>query len=204
MTALKSNSPNETFTEGWSDKFHRHLSRRAAFLLNEDSPRGRALRRRFSRETPRLKKETGMGVERGKLKARRTHGKPIEEQTGPGSLFAVVIKTVTGKAPSSNCQCGQRASEMNLLGWRGCLDRLDIIVGWLAEEAGRMGIKVEPNMKAVVAQGIKMLQERGETLDLEVFQPLADAVDADPGLGDLIGKKWAELGFDSFFNPPSH
>jgi hypothetical protein len=63
--------------------------------------------------------------------------------------FPFFIKT------TPNCRCNARAKQMDAWGIDGCLERFDVIVGWLAEEASRRKIPfVAAAGRAIVRRAI--------------------------------------------------
>jgi hypothetical protein len=63
----------------------------------------------------------------------------------PGTLLASLIHQLTGKVPSNCVTCSERAKQMNEWGWLGCWRNRDVILCWLAEEAEKLGHKVDGN-----------------------------------------------------------
>jgi hypothetical protein len=64
--------------------------------------------------------------------------KAEEKFSGAGGELKKLLARV-GIHPSAGCQCLARAAEMDRIGPDACEERLDEIVGWLAEESGRRG-----------------------------------------------------------------
>jgi hypothetical protein len=58
---------------------------------------------------------------------------------GPGTILHRVFNSI-GIMAVENCPCMKRMAQMDQWGWSECLNRVDEIVGWLGEEAGRRGL----------------------------------------------------------------
>lgn len=58
---------------------------------------------------------------------------------GPGTELKKMLSKL-GIKPTKNCKCNQRAADMDRLGDKWCSENVDTIVGWLQEEATRLGI----------------------------------------------------------------
>lgn len=75
---------------------------------------------------------------------------------GPGTELKRLLAAWFGITSSKGCRCEARAHRMNLWGCEGCEQRLDTIVGWLKEEAGRRGLPfVRPAAVALVRAAIR-------------------------------------------------
>jgi hypothetical protein len=55
---------------------------------------------------------------------------------GPGTELKIALRRC-GIRPDLECHCDERALVMDLEGPEWCRNNLDVIVGWLAEEAAR-------------------------------------------------------------------
>jgi hypothetical protein len=55
---------------------------------------------------------------------------------GPGDELKSLL-SMLGFTERPGCKCGCHAKKMNALGCAWCRENLDIIVGWLADEAGK-------------------------------------------------------------------
>lgn len=65
---------------------------------------------------------------------------PPESKAGPGASLKWLL-SLAGIHSSPTCPCNARAAEMDSWGELGCLKRLPVIVGWLAEEAGKRKLR---------------------------------------------------------------
>jgi hypothetical protein len=61
---------------------------------------------------------------------------PATATTGPGTELKKLLRLV-GITATPTCPCNARAAQMDIWGADECQQRLDEIVGWLREEAGR-------------------------------------------------------------------
>ena len=59
---------------------------------------------------------------------------PLRLPAGPGTELKKLLRTV-GIVPTPGCSCNARAAEMDARGCDWCDKNLDLIVGWLREEA---------------------------------------------------------------------
>lgn len=57
---------------------------------------------------------------------------------GPGTELKKILSKL-GLKPKAGCKCQQRIQEMNSKGTDWCADNIDLIAGWLREEAQRSG-----------------------------------------------------------------
>lgn len=77
---------------------------------------------------------------------RSLYPKTLEEHPNhPGTILSKMIKSV-GIQMTDSCSCKRHALEMNEKGNDWCEENIDIIVGWLREEASRRGL---PFMDAI-------------------------------------------------------
>lgn len=71
---------------------------------------------------------------------RSLYPKTLEENPNhPGTILSKMIKSV-GIKITDNCSCRRHALEMNEKGNDWCEENIDIIVGWLKDEAKRRGL----------------------------------------------------------------
>jgi hypothetical protein len=63
---------------------------------------------------------------------------PPKFTTTPGGFLKWCIWKITGQIPG-NCQCNQRAKQMNAWGWSGCWKNRSTVLAWLAHEAAARG-----------------------------------------------------------------
>jgi hypothetical protein len=61
--------------------------------------------------------------------------KQTANAAGPGTELQRLIFQVTKLMPLITCNCGSRIAQMNAWGPDGCLENVEIIVGWLQSEA---------------------------------------------------------------------
>lgn len=59
--------------------------------------------------------------------------------SGPGTELKKLLKRI-GITASPNCSCNRRAAEMDARGIEWCEQNVQVIVGWLREEAGKRGL----------------------------------------------------------------
>lgn len=90
------------------------------------------------------------------IKLRSLFPKTLEENPNhPGTVLSKMIKSL-GIVISDNCQCKKHALEMNEKGNDWCEQNIDIIVGWLRDEAKRRGLPfVDTIGKLMVNRAIK-------------------------------------------------
>lgn len=62
-----------------------------------------------------------------------------------------------------NCKCGQRALTMDKLGTQWCRENIDLITGWLADEASRRKI---PYTKALIKTVVNTAISRAEAKEM--------------------------------------
>lgn len=87
-----------------------------------------------------------------------TNGRLAKAQAGrgPGAELKRLLARWLGVKDSQGCRCDARAHKMNLWGCDGCEQRLDTIVGWLRDEAGRRGLPFfKPAASALVRAAIR-------------------------------------------------
>jgi hypothetical protein len=78
-----------------------------------------------------------------------------QDPDGPGTVLSKMIKSL-GIVMSDSCSCKRHAIEMNARGNDWCETNIDIIVGWLREEANRRGLPfVDLIGKVMVNRAIK-------------------------------------------------
>jgi hypothetical protein len=127
---------------------------------------------------------------------------PSYEKDTPGGLLYHTILAL-GLSPSSNCLCERRIMLMTRWGWRGCWDNRNVIAGWLAEEAGKIGIVVEPTPQAIFAKGLELVKEKGVEIPASVFEALGQVIDDDPELAKAVQEEietW-QLDLNELFQP---
>jgi hypothetical protein len=61
----------------------------------------------------------------------------------PGSLLVFLIYKITGEKIVGCSACSRRGKQMDVWGWWGCWRNREIILGWLVEEARKLGHTVE-------------------------------------------------------------
>lgn len=90
------------------------------------------------------------------VKLRSLFPKTLEETPNhPGTVLSKMIKSI-GFSMSDSCSCKRHALEMNEHGNDWCEQNIDIIVGWLREEAKRRGLPfIDAIGKIMVSRAIK-------------------------------------------------
>ena len=66
------------------------------------------------------------------------HAQPIPS-FGVGKELKVLLKKI-GIEPTVHCSCNARARYMDAMGIEWCTENIDLIVGWLGEEAAKRGL----------------------------------------------------------------
>jgi len=89
-------------------------------------------------------------------RAAATPPTPPPPQGGPGTELKKLLRLV-GITATPTCPCNARAREMDMWGPDECEKRLDEIVAWLGEEAGRRRL---PFVRAVATQVVRMAIRR--------------------------------------------
>lgn len=64
---------------------------------------------------------------------------PVRPAGGPGTELARILRAHGISADEAGCRCKARAHEMDARGPEWCLANLEVIVGWMREEARRRG-----------------------------------------------------------------
>jgi hypothetical protein len=64
---------------------------------------------------------------------------PALAGSGPGTELKKLLKRI-GIISSPTCSCNRRAAEMDARGVEWCEQNIEVIVGWLREEAGKRGL----------------------------------------------------------------
>lgn len=83
----------------------------------------------------------------------RIHHSVVTE--GVGSELKKILKTI-GITAAPGCSCNKRARKMDINGIPWCEENVDVIVGWLREEAERRGMPfVDLGGRALVKMAIK-------------------------------------------------
>lgn len=81
---------------------------------------------------------------------------PARPPSGPGTELKKLLKLV-GITATPNCPCNARAAQMDAWGPDECEKRLDEIVDWLGEEAGRRRI---PFVRMAATQVVRLAIRR--------------------------------------------
>lgn len=78
-----------------------------------------------------------------------------EDPHGPGTILSQMIKSV-GIQMTENCSCRRHALEMNKQGNDWCEKNIDLVVGWLREEAKKRKLPfIDAIGKLIVGRAIK-------------------------------------------------
>lgn len=87
---------------------------------------------------------------------RSLYPKTLEEQPNhPGTILSKMIKSV-GIQMTDSCSCKRHALEMNEKGNDWCEQNIDVVVGWLRDEAKRRGLPFMDALgKLLVGRAIK-------------------------------------------------
>lgn len=86
---------------------------------------------------------------------------PPEISSHPGSLLKWLIWKSTGIIPGDNCTCNARARQMDEWGWARVLWNQKTILGWVAEEACKMGVVVyEESLFELLKVALEIYEER--------------------------------------------
>lgn len=76
---------------------------------------------------------------RGMIQIRVVEQAPPPPNAGPGTELKKLLSRIRIK-PKAGCKCLARAVEMDIRGCDWCEQNIDLIVGWLREEATKRGL----------------------------------------------------------------
>lgn len=97
----------------------------------------------------------------------RMAGSFAAPQRGPGTELKKLLKRI-GITSSPTCSCNRRAAEMDARGIQWCEQNIEMIVGWLREEAGKRGMPfVDMAGTALVKLAIRRAKKKNEKLKSE-------------------------------------
>jgi hypothetical protein len=90
--------------------------------------------------------------------------KSVSEIMGPGTELKKLLKMI-GITSTPNCSCNQKAVMMNNWGSDACEEKIDIIIGWLKEEAEKRKLPfIETIARMIVKKAIKNARKQEQKL----------------------------------------
>jgi len=107
----------------------------------------------------------------------------MSDPTGPGTFLSKMLEKIGIKA-SPNCSCKARAYKMNEMGADWCEQNLDLIVGWLREEATKRKLPfVDFAGKLLVKRAIKLSRAARSKAEQQCDAPDTPPLDSDSQAG---------------------